>query len=217
MNNSTRATIEGAFRTIEGIVEARQKLVSDPHGRKADQNAALDSLDSQAQDAVRRTTEAVRADGEKIQATYRRHKKSNFDEAAVASAWSRIEKLLDANAEGLDEVIARLGQPGFGREAAQALRENLGTRLTVAMKGTRREEIDRRVAEALDRVARGELPLMSYDEAAATEAELDRHGADAALKSLVKAATTVRSTGELPASATLELGFALGHGKVERR
>lgn len=217
MDNSTRATIEGAYRAIERIVAERQKLVADPHARKTDQAAALDSLDSQVTDAIRRATESVRAEGEKIQTAYRRSRKTSFDEAAVTSAWGRIEKLLDANAEGLDEVIGRFGQPGYGREAAQSLRENLGTRLTVAMKGTRREEIDRRVAEALDRVARGELKLMGYDERAATEAELDRRGSDAAMRSLVRTAATARTTGTIPAIAQIEMGYALGHGQVERR
>ncbi len=52
MNSSTRASIEGAYRTLEGIVQDRKALAADPHARKADQAAALDALDSRAQDAI---------------------------------------------------------------------------------------------------------------------------------------------------------------------
>jgi len=217
MNINTQASIEAAFRAIESIVAARQRLVSDPHARKTDQVAALDSLDAQAHDAVRRATESVRVEGEKIQRAYQRNKKTSYDEQAVTSAWGRIEKLIGAGAEGMDEIVSRFGQAGYGREAAEAIRQNLSTYLTLGMKGARREEIDRRVAEALDRVERGELKLMGYDERSATEAELDRRGTDAAMKSLQRTAATATATGTIPASATLEMGFALEHGKVERR
>ncbi len=193
MNINTRAQIEGAYRTLERVAQDRKALVADPHGRTADQVAALDALDARAQDAIRRATEGVQAEGAKVQAAYRRSRKTSYDETAVGAAWTRIEKLLDRNAEGLDEVISRFGQPGYGREAAEAIRQNLSTRKTIAMEGSGREENDRAVAADLERVERGELSLMPYDERVATEAELDRRGADAALKSLQRAAATVRA------------------------
>jgi len=126
------------------------------------------------------------------------------NEAAVAAAGQRVEKLL-ASGRGIDDIVDR---PSFSRFEAQWLRDNYAAHEATKDPDARPADIERRVAPEMDTILKAELPLMPDDERAATMDELGRRAALVAVKSIDKMASEAQTTGRVSAQSTLEVGFA---------
>lgn len=199
-------------RAIERIIEAIETAArehaaydADPHPRKADQDEYRARIDHQRDVTIATARADLAKESATIDAIYSKSRRSDYDEAAVASAWTRVESLLSTG-RGIDDVV---GRDSFSRDEAEAIRRNYSTFLAAQDPDLRPVAVERRTAPDLQRVLQREIALMPTAEAEATAAELERIRVGDVLRSIDKMAVEAKQSGRVSGQALLETGFAM--------
>lgn len=203
MNAAIQRGIEQILAAMTGDDERRAAYLKDPHPWQPERERHLSDIAAERERSIIAAADMIDRESESIEAAYRRSRKTSFDSTAVAEAWRRTREQLDAGL-GLADV------PIESREQAEAIRENVRSHFTSALKGARRETVEASVREILDHVDRSELPLITdRAEQSATERELERRAGHRAVEAVSRFVRERRAGIPADASSMLSLGHAL--------
>lgn len=209
MNRTIQQEIDNAIRLLSALEADEREYRGDPDPRQADRERVQAGFDERRRQTIESARHRITRERERHMREFEKARKTSFDPTEVSEAWRRIERLLDAGV-GIGEIVARIGQSGFERSAAEAIRQNLWAWQVAKAKGRNVEQIDREVEDTLLTLLRHESPLMDYSERDATESFVELLAVEPAIEAFEKLAVSAQTTGRVGAQGLIALGLAEG-------